>query len=315
MLCGLAGLKAALYLVAHACTLATGCHWVVWRGDDGAQVVQQSFFGVGAPEALLVGVVALVVFGPKGLAEVGGPRRTCPAGTPLAGPGARASPPPKGAPFGPFACMHCMAPARLRLVDAWILCARPHTCRLLAPLRERATPGIHACATEGRLAAGPVRIRHWPGCRCGEARCLQRVGCTAPVPYGVVCSHADRSAECIDACGWVGVGAAEGSTHIYEGCKVRLCLPQRACCVARAGHEAGGGGEGVGTALHVNGQRGFAIINLEFSVALCVLLLDRRRGAWALRCAPSSRPSRRWCRCRRSSRGRWKRWAARHIWI
>lgn len=27
-------------------------------------------FGVGAPEALLVGVVALVVFGPKGLAEV-----------------------------------------------------------------------------------------------------------------------------------------------------------------------------------------------------------------------------------------------------
>lgn len=29
-----------------------------------------SVFGVGAPEALLVGVVALVVFGPKGLAEV-----------------------------------------------------------------------------------------------------------------------------------------------------------------------------------------------------------------------------------------------------
>jgi len=29
-----------------------------------------SFLGVGAPEALLVGVVALVVFGPKGLAEV-----------------------------------------------------------------------------------------------------------------------------------------------------------------------------------------------------------------------------------------------------
>lgn len=33
------------------------------------KVVQMSFFGVGAPEALLVGVVALVVFGPKGLAE------------------------------------------------------------------------------------------------------------------------------------------------------------------------------------------------------------------------------------------------------
>lgn len=33
------------------------------------QTVQMSFFGVGAPEALLVGVVALVVFGPKGLAD------------------------------------------------------------------------------------------------------------------------------------------------------------------------------------------------------------------------------------------------------
>ncbi|GFR43040.1 hypothetical protein Agub_g4044, partial [Astrephomene gubernaculifera] len=31
--------------------------------------VQMSFLGVGAPEALLVAVVALVVFGPKGLAE------------------------------------------------------------------------------------------------------------------------------------------------------------------------------------------------------------------------------------------------------
>ena len=35
------------------------------------QVVAMSFLGVGAPEALLVAVVALVVFGPKGLAEVG----------------------------------------------------------------------------------------------------------------------------------------------------------------------------------------------------------------------------------------------------
>jgi len=33
-------------------------------------VTVASVFGVGAPEALLVGVVALVVFGPKGLAEV-----------------------------------------------------------------------------------------------------------------------------------------------------------------------------------------------------------------------------------------------------
>lgn len=31
--------------------------------------VQASFFGVGAPEALLVGVVALLLFGPKGLAQ------------------------------------------------------------------------------------------------------------------------------------------------------------------------------------------------------------------------------------------------------
>lgn len=29
-----------------------------------------SFLGVGAPEAILVAVVALVVFGPKGLADV-----------------------------------------------------------------------------------------------------------------------------------------------------------------------------------------------------------------------------------------------------
>ncbi|KDP22247.1 hypothetical protein JCGZ_26078 [Jatropha curcas] len=33
-------------------------------------VVQASLFGVGAPEALVIGVVALLVFGPKGLAEV-----------------------------------------------------------------------------------------------------------------------------------------------------------------------------------------------------------------------------------------------------
>ena len=33
------------------------------------QPPKMSFLGVGAPEALLVGVVALIVFGPKGLAE------------------------------------------------------------------------------------------------------------------------------------------------------------------------------------------------------------------------------------------------------
>ncbi|KAJ0963591.1 hypothetical protein J5N97_028713 [Dioscorea zingiberensis] len=33
-------------------------------------VVHASLFGVGAPEALVIGVVALLVFGPKGLAEV-----------------------------------------------------------------------------------------------------------------------------------------------------------------------------------------------------------------------------------------------------
>ncbi|GHP12551.1 hypothetical protein PPROV_001127900 [Pycnococcus provasolii] len=35
----------------------------------GDSMMTRSFFGVGAPEALVVGVVALLVFGPKGLAE------------------------------------------------------------------------------------------------------------------------------------------------------------------------------------------------------------------------------------------------------
>jgi hypothetical protein len=34
------------------------------------QTIMRSFLGVGAPEAILVAVVALVVFGPKGLADV-----------------------------------------------------------------------------------------------------------------------------------------------------------------------------------------------------------------------------------------------------
>uniref|UniRef100_A0A7N0U485 Sec-independent protein translocase protein TATB, chloroplastic n=1 Tax=Kalanchoe fedtschenkoi TaxID=63787 RepID=A0A7N0U485_KALFE len=40
------------------------------RRKCGHKVVHASLFGVGAPEALVIGVVALLVFGPKGLAEV-----------------------------------------------------------------------------------------------------------------------------------------------------------------------------------------------------------------------------------------------------
>nr|XP_010935799.1 sec-independent protein translocase protein TATB, chloroplastic isoform X2 [Elaeis guineensis] len=40
------------------------------KGKCCGKVVYASLFGVGAPEALVIGVVALLVFGPKGLAEV-----------------------------------------------------------------------------------------------------------------------------------------------------------------------------------------------------------------------------------------------------
>ncbi|KAI3974999.1 hypothetical protein MKX01_005110 [Papaver californicum] len=40
------------------------------KGKCRGKVVYASLFGVGAPEALVIGVVALLVFGPKGLAEV-----------------------------------------------------------------------------------------------------------------------------------------------------------------------------------------------------------------------------------------------------
>ncbi|GAB4858296.1 hypothetical protein Ancab_009768 [Ancistrocladus abbreviatus] len=40
------------------------------KGRCKGTVVHASLFGVGAPEALVIGVVALLVFGPKGLAEV-----------------------------------------------------------------------------------------------------------------------------------------------------------------------------------------------------------------------------------------------------
>ncbi|PPS13092.1 hypothetical protein GOBAR_AA07548 [Gossypium barbadense] len=39
------------------------------KGKCKGKVVHASLFGVGAPEALVIGVVALLVFGPKGLAE------------------------------------------------------------------------------------------------------------------------------------------------------------------------------------------------------------------------------------------------------
>jgi len=40
------------------------------RRSSRRSVICASLFGVGAPEALVIGVVALLVFGPKGLAEV-----------------------------------------------------------------------------------------------------------------------------------------------------------------------------------------------------------------------------------------------------
>jgi len=40
-----------------------------WR-EKRRSGVRASLLGVGAPEALVIGVVALLVFGPKGLAEV-----------------------------------------------------------------------------------------------------------------------------------------------------------------------------------------------------------------------------------------------------
>ena len=55
------------------------CFAFFWNWNDGGadrkgrckgKVVYASLFGVGAPEALVIGVVALLVFGPKGLAEV-----------------------------------------------------------------------------------------------------------------------------------------------------------------------------------------------------------------------------------------------------
>lgn len=41
----------------------------IGRSKDRHIIVTRAFLGVGAPEAVLVGVVALVLFGPKGLAQ------------------------------------------------------------------------------------------------------------------------------------------------------------------------------------------------------------------------------------------------------
>ena len=57
---------------APAFALAADCG--TWRATKGApaQLVQASFLGVGAPEAFVIAIVALLVFGPKGLAEARG---------------------------------------------------------------------------------------------------------------------------------------------------------------------------------------------------------------------------------------------------
>lgn len=66
----------------HAPRLGTSCFLVQVNMQTACfscyvQPVQMSFLGVGAPEAILVGVVALVVFGPKGLADVSGAHLCC----------------------------------------------------------------------------------------------------------------------------------------------------------------------------------------------------------------------------------------------
>ena len=53
-------------------TAHASCSFVPRHESGGRQreVACRSILGVGAPEAVMVGVVALIVFGPKGLAEV-----------------------------------------------------------------------------------------------------------------------------------------------------------------------------------------------------------------------------------------------------
>lgn len=66
--------KVDSFLVKN-CFLACEIGWFCFtekkrRCSSKGMVIRASLFGVGAPEALVIGVVALLVFGPKGLAEV-----------------------------------------------------------------------------------------------------------------------------------------------------------------------------------------------------------------------------------------------------
>jgi len=64
-------------LDGHRATLGAGAAssrgWIAFEGSRGRRGdanVARSLFGVGAPEALVIGVVSLLVFGPKGLADI-----------------------------------------------------------------------------------------------------------------------------------------------------------------------------------------------------------------------------------------------------
>lgn len=63
--------RCAPALLFHASHVQPANHQILSKSYGLVQVALAAVFGVGAPEALVVGVVALIVFGPKGLAEVG----------------------------------------------------------------------------------------------------------------------------------------------------------------------------------------------------------------------------------------------------
>ena len=63
--------RCALALLFHASQVQSANQQILIKSYGLVQVALAAVFGVGAPEALVVGVVALIVFGPKGLAEVG----------------------------------------------------------------------------------------------------------------------------------------------------------------------------------------------------------------------------------------------------
>ena len=56
-------------LVVGTLTLCSSCNLCYLTDIGSPQSIRASFLGVGAPEAFVVAVVALLVFGPKGLAE------------------------------------------------------------------------------------------------------------------------------------------------------------------------------------------------------------------------------------------------------